>query len=160
MNKRKWLLALVMIYAGQFFVNAQQTKEYGGLTWYLDYEQAKKIAIKEHKPIIILFTGSDWCPPCMALKKEVLPNPEFKKYAKDVILVLADFPRRTRLAPGQQQKNRALAAKFLGRSGLPTMVGVDPRTDSIISHITGYNFYSHNIGPHIQFIQKVIKAVK
>jgi len=40
------------------------------------------------------------------------------------------------------------------------MVGVDPRTGTIIDHITGYNFYSHNIGPHLRFIQKVINAVK
>ena len=160
MNTRKWLLALVMLYAGQFFVNAQSTVEYGGLTWYLDYEEAKKVALKEHKPIIILFTGSDWCRPCMALKKEVLPNKIFREQAEHVILVLADFPRRKRLNPGQQQKNRALAAKFLGRNGLPTMVGIDPRTDGIITHITGYNFYSHNIEPHIKFIKKVISAVQ
>ena len=152
-------MALVVISTGHFLVSAQQT-EYGGLKWYLDYNQAKKVALKEHKPVVILFTGSDWCPPCMALKKEVLPNKMFKDQAAKVILVLADFPRRKPMDPEQKQKNRALAGKFLGRSGLPTMVAVDPRTDTILGHITGYNFYKHDVVPHIRFMERMIKAMK
>jgi len=154
MKKVKIWMALVLFATGHFLASAQKT-EYGGLEWYLNYEQAKKVAIKQNKPIVILFTGSDWCPPCMALKKEVLPNKAFKDKAREVVLVLADFPRRKPMDPEQKQKNRALAGKFLGRSGLPTMVAVDPKTDTILGHITGYNFYKHDVMPHVRFLEQV-----
>jgi thioredoxin-related protein len=157
MKTFKWLMALVIMSMGHFLVSAQQT-EYGGLKWYLDYQQARKVALHSHKPIIILFTGSDWCPPCMALKKEVLPNRLFQEKAKHVVLVLADFPKRKPMDPMQKQKNRALAGRFLGQNGLPTMVAVDPKTETVMGHITGYNFYTHDISPHIRFIERMIQS--
>jgi thioredoxin-related protein len=155
---KKFLVTLFTLYG--FFVFAQKTTEYGGLTWYLDYDQAKSVAQKENKPIVILFTGSDWCPPCKALKKEVFPNPVFRKEAENVILVLADFPRRKALSEEQKQKNRTLATLFLGRSGLPTMIAVDWRTGEILRRITGYNFYKHDINPHVNFIKFSVNAFK
>lgn len=157
MTPAKWFLALIMIYAGHFFVHAQ-TVEYGGLTWYLDYEQAKKKAIAEGKPIVILFTESDWCAACIALHKEVLSNKIFQKYAADVVLVLVDYPRRKSLNPEQKQKNRALMSRFLGNNSVPTMVGIDPHTGKVISRIIGYNYYTHNIRPHIEFIKKLAQS--
>ena len=31
--------------------------------WLVDFEKAKVQAVKEGKPILMEFTGSDWCPP-------------------------------------------------------------------------------------------------
>ena len=157
MNK---IFAAILVLLFALKLQAQQTVEYGGLTWYTDYEQAKAVAKQENKPIVILFTGSDWCHPCKALHAEVLPNKIFRDLAKNVILVIADFPRRKPMSQTQKQKNRLLAAKFLGRSGLPTMVAVDWRTDTVLNHITGYNFYRHDINPHIQFLKAVIKKFR
>ncbi len=137
---------------------AQGTVEYGGLRWYLDYDQAVRVAKKENKPVVILFTGSDWCMPCKALKKEVFLNPVFQKEARKVILVIADFPRRKEISAEQKQKNRKLATLFLGRSGLPTMVAVDWKTGEVLRKITGYNFYKHDIQPHVNFIKFAITS--
>ncbi len=156
-----WITAVMTFFMAKFSVmTGQETVEYGGLTWYLNYEEAKKVAQAENKPIIILFTGSDWCPPCRALRKEVFPNRIFKQEAKNVILVLADFPKRKQLPVDQRQRNRQLAATFLGGRGLPTMVAVDWHDDSVIRTITGYNFYRHDINPHIEFMRFVIKKFK
>ncbi len=156
----KKLLGFALLLMFAFKLQAQQTVEYGGLTWYTDYNQAKAVAKQENKPIVILFTGSDWCPPCKALRAEVLPNKIFRDLAENVVLVIADFPRRKPMSQAQKQKNRLLAAKFLGRNGLPTMVAVDWRTDTVLNHITGYNFYRHDINPHIQFLKAVIKKFR
>ena len=160
MKNSKWILTLVMLYLGHFFVSAQDTAEYGGLTWYLNYDKAKQIALKEHKPIVILFTGSDWCPPCKALHAEVLPNKMFQEEAQGVILVLADFPKRKQLSPEQTSRNRQLAMRFLGRSGVPTMVAVNPETETEILRISGYNFYKHDIQPHLNFLIAAKNAYK
>ncbi|NPA42834.1 MAG: thioredoxin fold domain-containing protein, partial [Chlorobi bacterium] len=133
----KSIFTFFLIFAALAFSHAQQTVEYGGLQWYLDYEEAKAVAQKEGKPIVILFTGSDWCAPCKALRREVFPHPEFQKEARGVVLVMADFPRFKPLPAGQYRKNKELAARFLGRSGLPTMVAVDWRTGKVIRKITG-----------------------
>ncbi len=157
MKKTLFIMVMVLFVAKYSISNAQETVEYGGLTWYLNYDEAKKAAKAENKPIVILFTGSDWCPPCRALRKEVFPNAIFKREAQKVILVLADFPKRKQLPAEQRQLNRQLAATFLGGRGLPTMVAVDWHDDSVIRTITGYNFYKHDINPHIEFMRYVIK---
>jgi len=157
MKKISLFFLLVALFQG---LQAQKTVEYGGLKWYLDYDEARAVAQKQHKPIVILFTGSDWCPPCKALRREVFPNPEFQKKADKVILVLADFPRRKPMPQEQMNKNRRLASLFLGRSGLPTMVGVDWRKGEILNKITGYNFYKHDIQPHLNFIEQVVNEFK
>jgi len=155
MKNSKWILALIIVYLGPFFALAQKTVVYGGITWYLDYNEARKIALSEHKPIVILFTGSDWCPPCKALHNEVLPNKMFQDEAKGIIWVLADFPRRKPMSDEQKSRNRQLAMRFLGRGGLPTMVAVNPQTQTEIRRISGYNFYKHDIQPHINFLISV-----
>ncbi len=153
----RYLLIFLILLFGVQSLTAQKTLEYGGLTWYLNYDEAKSIAQKENKAIVILFTGSDWCPPCKALKKEVFSNRIFQQEAEKVVLVLADFPRRKKLPDSQMNHNRTLATLFLGRSGLPTMVAIDSRNDEVIRKITGYNFYKHDIQPHLNFIRFVIK---
>jgi len=157
MKKLTYLLFFLLAFQG---IRAQKTVEYGGLKWYLDYEEARAEAQKQHKPIVILFTGSDWCPPCKALRREVFPNPEFQKEARKVVLVLADFPRRKPMSAQQSMHNRKLATLFLGRSGLPTMVGVDWRKGEILEKITGYNFYKHDIEPHMRFMRNVSRKFK
>ncbi len=60
--------------------------------WDADYEKAVARAKEEKKMVLLDFTGSDWCPPCVALKKEVFSQPEFQEYAKThLVLVELDF---------------------------------------------------------------------
>jgi len=61
--------------------------------WINNLEDAKKLAKKEQKLILLNFSGSDWCIPCMRLKKEVFDSEAFTKYAANhLVLVNADFP--------------------------------------------------------------------
>jgi protein disulfide-isomerase len=68
------------------------------------------------------FAGSDWCPPCKALYKNVLSSPEFTEYAqKNLVLVDVDFPKTKPLSAAQKQANQALANQF-GVDGFPTII--------------------------------------
>jgi len=83
--------------------------------WETDFEKAKESAQSEHKLILLNFSGSDWCGPCIRMHKEIFENNSFQQYAEDhLVLVRADFPRlkKNQLAKDQQKRNEKLADKF------------------------------------------------
>ena len=91
------------------------------LTWHTDLDKAITQSKKTKKPLLLFFTGSDWCGWCIRLQKEVLKTPEFEKWAKDnVVLVELDFPRRTPQVPEIQKQNMELQ-QFFQVQGYPTV---------------------------------------
>lgn len=92
------------------------------LDWMTDFAAAKAKAKAENKMVFMDFTGSDWCPPCKLLQKEVFTKPEFAEYAaKHLVLLEVDFPRRKQLSPAQRAANEKLQDEF-GIDGYPTIV--------------------------------------
>lgn len=80
--------------------------------WQPDFETAKKIAVQKNQLIILNFSGSDWCGPCIRMKKEYFYNEVFSAMAdSQLLLVNADFPRskKNQLPKIKQQQNDALA---------------------------------------------------
>ncbi len=115
----KKIILFTILFLG-IAVNAQE------LTWHTDMTKATEIAIKEKKPLLLFFTGSDWCGWCVRLQNEVLKTPEFKKWASEnVVLVELDFPRRTPQEESLKQQNAQLA-QALGVQGFPTLYFVTP----------------------------------
>ncbi len=91
----------------------------GWLTSYTDAVAQSKVS---GKPILMDFTGSDWCGWCKKLKAEVFETSEFKQWAtSNVVLLELDFPRRTSQSPAIKQQNQELAQKF-GVRGYPTII--------------------------------------
>ena len=91
--------------------------------WVDDFEQAKKLAAEKGVPILVNFSGSDWCGWCIRLDREVFGEAEFKKYAaENLVLFIADFPRRKELPEKTAKQNRDLAEK-IGIMGFPTEIG-------------------------------------
>jgi len=89
--------------------------------WLVDINQAYEISKKTGKPIMANFTGSDWCGWCKKLKAEVFDKPEFKKWAKEnVVLVELDFPRRKVIPDNIKQQNAGLQQAFKV-TGYPTI---------------------------------------
>jgi thioredoxin-related protein len=85
------------------------------LQWEPDFENAKKIAKEKNELILLNFSGSDWCAPCIQTRKEYFENEDFLKMAKsNLVMVNADFPRskKNKLAPEQVKRNEALAEKY------------------------------------------------
>lgn len=98
------------------------------VTWLGDFNVAKKEAAEKHKLIIINFSGSDWCGPCIRLRKEILETSAFESYAADhLVLVRADFPRakKNQLSKEQTKLNEALADKYNPEGIFPYTLLVD-----------------------------------
>jgi thioredoxin-related protein len=93
--------------------------------WDNDFEKAKKEAEQEHKYILLNFSGSDWCGPCIRLREQIFDNPVFVKYAdNNLVLINADFPRlkKNQLSKDQQKKNDKLADQYNPDGAFPYTV--------------------------------------
>lgn len=111
---KKLALTLFLV-LGSMTIQAQE------LTWQTDMNKAMELSKKEKKPLLLFFTGSDWCGWCMRLQKEVMKTPEFTKWANDnVILVELDFPRNTPQSPEIKKQNMELQQTF-AIQGYPTV---------------------------------------
>lgn len=98
------------------------------VTWLGDFNEAVSEAAKSHKYILINFSGSDWCGPCIRERKEILENDVFEKYASEhLVLVRADFPRqkKNQLSKEQTKKNEELADKYNPDGKFPYTILVD-----------------------------------
>jgi thioredoxin-related protein len=98
------------------------------ITWSGDFNAAKTEAANSNKCILINFSGSDWCGPCIRLRKEILESAFFEDYAKDhLLLVRADFPRqkKNQLDAAQVKRNEALADKYNPDGKFPFTLLVD-----------------------------------
>jgi len=96
--------------------------------WQTDFKKAKELAAKEHKTIILVFQGSDWCAPCIKLEKDVWSTPYFKTYALDhYVMLKADFPRRksNQLSEEQTAANKKLAELYNRNGYFPFVVILD-----------------------------------
>ena len=112
MNKTVITLLLIM---ASFAIQAQELK------WETDINKAIKVSNKTKKPLLLFFTGSDWCGWCIRLQKEVLKTPEFATWAnKNVVLVELDFPQRTPQPAEIKAQNNGLQQAF-GVQGFPTI---------------------------------------
>jgi thiol:disulfide interchange protein len=95
------------------------------LPWLTDAAQATAQAKAEGKPVLMDFTGSDWCVWCQRLDAEVFATAEFAAYAKEhLVLLKLDFPRSKTQPEAEKQQNQALLAKY-GVEGFPTIIVLD-----------------------------------
>jgi thioredoxin-related protein len=94
--------------------------------WLVDFEKAKAQAAKEGKAILMEFTGSDWCPPCKALHKNVLVKDIFKKeMPKHYILLKLDNPRdKSKQTDAEKAQYKELAAEYKV-TGVPSVFLTD-----------------------------------
>ncbi|QOD61921.1 thioredoxin family protein [Polaribacter haliotis] len=107
-------------------VDSLQIEEVAFLNWEDSFKDALKKSKKEKKPVLIYFTGSDWCGPCKVLDKKLFHTEKFKALAdKDLILYEADLPRNTDIvAPEKLEVNGDLQRKYKVKS-FPTLVMVN-----------------------------------
>ncbi len=120
-----------------FFLNTSAvTAEDSAISWLQDFETAAQTALLEQKPIILFFTGSDWCGWCQKLKREVLDTEDFaRRVDGKFIFVELDFPRYKTLPVVQERQNRSLLRRYQVR-GFPTIIVLG--ADQEIVAKTGY----------------------
>src|SRR4051794_37816100 len=97
-------------------------------TWLTDLEKGKTEAAGSNKLIVLNFSGSDWCGPCIRLKKEIFESNAFENYSSEkLVLVNADFPRykKNQLSKEQVKENESLAEKYNSTGRFPFTVLLD-----------------------------------
>jgi len=112
---KKFLLTTLLLIGITIGMQAQE------LVWYTDVAKATEASQSQNKPLMLFFTGSDWCGWCKRLQSEVFFTNEFKEWAKkNVIAVELDFPRTKQLSPEITSQNQNLQQMFAVR-GYPTV---------------------------------------
>jgi thioredoxin-related protein len=93
--------------------------------WLDDIEKAKEVARSKNQYILLNFSGSDWCAPCILMKKEIFSSNTFITYANDnLVLLQADFPRlrKNKLDETKLKRNEALADHYNPQGKFPYTV--------------------------------------
>ena len=105
--------------------------------WLTDLEAAKAQGVKENKPVLIDFTGSDWCPPCIQLHKVVFGSAEFAAVATKYVLVELDYPRNKPQSAEVKAKNREWQQKYAVNS-FPTILLLDAKSGEVFGRVGGF----------------------
>lgn len=116
------------------------------VVWLTDFEAAKATATSENKYILLNFSGSDWCGPCIKLKKEVFESEAFSTLAeKNLVMVRADFPRskKNQLPEALVKHNEALAEKYNPDGKFPLTLLLDAN-GKVVKTWDGYTFGSQD----------------
>lgn len=110
-----------------------------------DWSQAKELAERENKKILIILTGSEWCAPCKKMDKNVLTNTAFQQYAKDhLILFLIDLPGGGLVMNSPVYQDYMRFKKQYQTNALPSLVLVD-KTGGKFKTLTGRMFSLENV---------------
>jgi uncharacterized protein YyaL (SSP411 family) len=97
--------------------------------WQASLPAALAEAKATQRPVLAVFSGSDWCKPCMQLKQEVFDQPEFIGFAKDkFVLARFDFPRnkKNQLDKAQTKLNEEAAEQLNKEGAFPAVVLLSP----------------------------------
>lgn len=132
---KKIILTVFLTFA-VIFVMAQH--------WETNLKIAEQKAATEHKIILLCFSGSDWCIPCMKLEKTIWESKEFIDFSADhYILLRADFPKKkaNALSKEQQEENDHLAEIYNKQGMFPLVVLL--KSDGKVVGTTGYK----NVSP-------------
>lgn len=90
--------------------------------------KAKEEAKSGQKFILLNFSGSDWCIPCIQMEKEIFEKDAFHQFAAAKLVFLnADFPRGKKVQPSKEQvkENEALAEQYNAAGTFPLTVLLD-----------------------------------
>jgi len=148
---KKILIVLALFFS--VFIIAQEN--HSNVKWETNFEAAQKEANRTNKTILMLFTGSDWCPPCKALKQDFFNSEKFKTYSKKFVFLYVDFPRNKELVSAEDAvQNKKLNSQYKVKS-LPTLIAVNAK-GKMIDKIKGYNSTGET-KYHYEFVDKLLK---
>lgn len=113
-------------------------------------DQIFSTALESKKPVLIYFSGSDWCLPCQKFSKTIFTDSSFKKYAdENLVLIEADFPQKSILSKQQVVWNEKLAEEFNPNGIFPYLILV--HADKTI--ITPLEYLNYDAAHFIQEIR-------
>lgn len=91
----------------------------------LNFEQSLEKARTENKNVLLFFSGSDWCGPCVKFKKHFVETDQFKTFSTaNLIVYNADFPRlkKNQLPADVTLQNEKLAEKYNNNGLFPLIL--------------------------------------
>jgi protein disulfide-isomerase len=104
---------------------------------FADLGEATEASRARHRPIVILFTGSDWCPYCQSLESEVMSTGQFEQYKDShFVLVTVDDLRNGAMLDDDKTRVKTLETQF-HISSFPTLVVLDS-TQKELGRVEGY----------------------
>lgn len=113
----KKVVALVLLLANIGFSQNSET-----------FTKKLETAKTENKTVLLYFSGSDWCAPCVKFKKFIVNTPEFQTFAtENLVIHNADFPRlsKNKLAKEVVKENETLADKYNSKGIFPLILLLD-----------------------------------
>lgn len=150
------LMSVLIVSLSSFLAAAEQSQ------WLENFEQAKKLAAEKKLPMLVLFTGSDWCPTCIFMEKEVFSKKEFLNFAgKNLILMKADFPENRKLPENIKKQNDELAMKYAlkGDSILYPTITIFDSNGKFVQEVSNENI-GKPVLEYIDVLRKIISKIK
>ena len=90
--------------------------------WLTSYDQALETAERTGRPILTVFTGSDWCLHCRHLEEKVLHTEVFSRWAEErVVLLMVDLPQQG-ISQEERQARSRVCIKYGVRSFPSTLL--------------------------------------
>ncbi|MEO0775417.1 MAG: thioredoxin family protein [Bacteroidota bacterium] len=120
--------------------------------WHTQLTEAQAQAQQKSAPIFMVFSGSDWCKPCMRFKNQVLEHPDFLRYAdQHLVLLQLDFPakKKNKLPDELRAHHEALAERYNPQGAFPAVLLLNAEGQEL--HRLDYRA---NLGP-ADYIQKL-----
>lgn len=117
----KTILTTLLILISNFYFSQNLITDTYKAQWLTDYDSASRVSISEGKPLMVLFTGSDWCGWCIRLQREVFSDTTFVNWSKNVVLVEIDFPRDKFQSSELKRQNQNLQ-NLWNIQGYPTVL--------------------------------------
>ncbi|MBW1296646.1 thioredoxin family protein [Aquimarina litoralis] len=147
---KKILLFLFLAYASSIF------SQDDSLHWLTDFEDAKQVSIDEKKPILMYFTGSDWCAPCIMLDEDFFSTEKFKNQSENVVLLKVDIPRRSDILSKEQLiANKKLLSKYNKDRGFPHIIAMNHK-GKVIDTEGSYSASLRDPSRYFSFVSKII----
>lgn len=142
------LVLLPTILFAQSIVDARSE-----VNWSSDFEDAKKQAEMDDMHILVYFTGSDWCGPCIKLKKDLFKKEEFISLSREYVMVYVDIPRKKNILSAEQLEHNLALLPKLNKKGVFPHFAVLTFDEKVLDEFSGYNM-DGEIGGHLAFLEK------
>jgi len=148
---KRYIIVVFLIISVTTFAQEEKVN----LKWLTSIEKAQKVSKKSKKPILVFFTGSDWCTPCRKLEEDFFSTEEFIKKSDNFILVIIDKPFRVDIISEKQMEyNNKVIAKYNPKKTFPKMLILNSK-GKVLDKMSGYSYYGETSN-HFAFINRNI----
>ncbi len=150
---KKIFLILVLFLSVNLSFAQESTVDNSHVNWQISFDEATKKAKKEKKPILIFFTGSDWCPPCKKIERELIETDKFKNFSnKNLVLYKADFPRNRDLVSKEAKLENEKLKMNYRISSFPSIIVVDAN-----GYVLGEKIGAYMTEYYYPFLEEIIR---